>query len=127
MAHDTILSSYQFPSTKVELDKMKDVPYASAVGSIITKDMFPVYGGMKESLSVKCYIDASFTTERDDCKSQSRYVFIINGDAMSWKSSKKSVVAQSTTESKYIAASEVAQEATWMKKFVGDLGVFPSI
>ena len=168
MAHGTVLSSSQCPSTKAELDKMKDIPYASAVGSIMyamnctrpdlayamsmtskfqqnpgeshwiavknilkylrrTKDMFLVYGGVDESLSVKCYTDASFTTDRDDCKSQSGYVFIVNGGAVSWKSSKQSVVAQSTTESEYIAASEAAQEAAWMKKFIGDLGVVPSI
>lgn len=34
MEHDTILSSYQCPSIKVERENMKDVPYASAVGSI---------------------------------------------------------------------------------------------
>ena len=92
-----------------------------------TKDMFLVYGGVDESLSVKCYTDASFTTDRDDCKSQSGYVFIVNGGAVSWKSSKQSVVAQSTTESEYIVASEAAQEAAWMKKFIGDLGMVPSI
>ncbi|KAL7599130.1 hypothetical protein Lser_V15G22387 [Lactuca serriola] len=35
MAHGTILCSSQCPSTKAELDKMKDIPYASAVGSIM--------------------------------------------------------------------------------------------
>ncbi|KAI3744875.1 hypothetical protein L1987_57971 [Smallanthus sonchifolius] len=40
---------------------------------------------------------------------------------------KQSVVAQSTTESEYIAVSEVANEAAWMKKLIADLGVMPSI
>ena len=35
MAHGNALSSSQCPSTKVELDKMKDIPYASAIGSIM--------------------------------------------------------------------------------------------
>ncbi|XP_052626916.1 secreted RxLR effector protein 161-like [Lactuca sativa] len=92
-----------------------------------TKDIFLVYGGVDESLSVKFYIDASLTTDQDDCKSESGYVLIVNGGAVSWKSSKKSVVAQFTTESKYIASLEVAQEVAWMKKFIRDLGVVPSI
>ena len=58
-----------------------------------TKDILLIYGGMEKELSVKCYNDASFTIDKDDCKSQSWYVFIINGGAVSWKSSKKSVVA----------------------------------
>ncbi|XP_071694320.1 secreted RxLR effector protein 161-like [Rutidosis leptorrhynchoides] len=92
-----------------------------------TKDMFLIYGGVEEDLTVKCYTDASFQTDRDDSRSQSGYVFILNGGAITWKSSKQKVVAQSTTEAEYIAASEAAQEAAWMKKFIADLGVMPSI
>jgi len=33
----------------------------------------------------------------------------------------------STTESEYIAASLAAQEAAWLKKFIADLGVVPTI
>ncbi|KAD4385876.1 hypothetical protein E3N88_26045 [Mikania micrantha] len=47
--------------------------------------------------------------------------------AITWRSSKQSVVTQSTTESEYIAASEAAKEAAWIKKFMTDLGVVPSI
>ena len=57
-----------------------------------------------EELVVKGYTDASFQTYRDDSQSQSGYVFIMNGGAVSWKSSKQDVVALSTTESEYIAA-----------------------
>jgi len=42
-----------------------------------TKDMFFVYGSVEEDLSVKCYTDASFQTDRDECNSLSGYVFII--------------------------------------------------
>ncbi|KAI3710140.1 hypothetical protein L2E82_39914 [Cichorium intybus] len=166
--HGTILSKSQCPSTRTELERMKHVPYASAIGSIMyamlctrpdvscalsmtsryqqnpgeahwtavknilkylrrTKDMFLVYGGLEESLKVNGYTDASFQTDRDDSRSQSGYVFILNGGAVSWKSSKQEVIAQSTTESEYVAASEAAQEAVWMRKFIEDLGVVPSI
>ena len=69
-----------------------------------TKDMFLVYGGNKE-LIVNGYIDASFDIVPDDCKSQTGYVFILNGGVVSWCSSKQSVVAGSTCEVEYIAAS----------------------
>ena len=52
-----------------------------------TKDMFLVYGGDKE-LVVKGYVDASFDTDLDDSKSQTGYVYILNGGAVSWCSSK---------------------------------------
>ncbi|XP_071718037.1 secreted RxLR effector protein 161-like [Rutidosis leptorrhynchoides] len=90
-----------------------------------TKDMFLVYGGFDE-LSIKCYTDASFETDRDDSRSQSGYVFVMNG-GVHWRSSKKSTTAMSTTESEYIAASEAAQEAVWIRKFIYGLGIVPNI
>ena len=59
-------------------------------------------------------------------KSQTGYVFILNGGAVSWCSSKQSVVARSTCEAGYIAPSEAANEGVWMKEFISDLGVIPS-
>ena len=54
-----------------------------------TKDMFLVYGG-EEDLVVNGYVDASFDTDPDDSKSQTGYVFTLNGGAVSWCSSKQS-------------------------------------
>ncbi|KAK1631342.1 hypothetical protein QYE76_005657 [Lolium multiflorum] len=90
-----------------------------------TKDMFLCYGGDQE-LVVSGYTDASWNTDPDDSKSQSGYVFILNGAAVSWASSKQCTVAKSSTESEYIAASEASSEAVWMKRFIVELGVVPS-
>ena len=56
-----------------------------------------MYGG-DEELVVKGYTDASFMTDPDNFKSQSGYVFTLNGGAVSWKSSKQNTVADSTME-----------------------------
>ena len=76
-----------------------------------TKNACLVYGG-EEELVVMGSTDASFQTDKDDSKSQSGYVFTINGGcgAVSWKSSKQETVADSMTEAEYIAASEAAKE-----------------
>ena len=87
--------------------------------------MFLVYGGEKE-LTVDGYVDASFDTDPDNSKSQTGYVFTLNGGAVSWSSSKQSVVAGSTCEAEYIAASEAPNKGVWMKEFISDLGVIPS-
>jgi hypothetical protein len=47
-----------------------------------TKEVFLVFGG-EEELVVKSYSDASFHTYVDDSKSQSGFVFCLNGGAMS--------------------------------------------
>ena len=51
-----------------------------------TNDMFLIYGGEKEFV-INGYIDASFDTDPDDSKSQTGYIFILNGGAVSWCSS----------------------------------------
>jgi hypothetical protein len=56
----------------------------------------------------------------------SGYVIYLNGEAVSWKSSKKETVVDSTTEAEYIAASKAAKEVVWIKKVVSELGVVPS-
>ena len=87
--------------------------------------MFLVYGGGEE-LIVKGYVDASFDTDLDDSKSQTGYMCILNGGVVSWCSCKQSVVAGSTCEAEYIAATEATHEGVWMKEFISDLGVIPS-
>jgi hypothetical protein len=158
----------QSPTTEKEKSVMSNIPYASAIGSIMyamlstrphialalsltscyqsnpgishwnvvkgilkyltnTKDTILVYGGNEEELSIKGYVDASFDTDPDDSKSQTGYMFMLNGGAVSWKSCKQDLVAQSTMESEYMAASEVASEGVWLCKFVIELGMFPSM
>ena len=76
--------------------------------------MFLVYGGDKE-LVVNGYVDASFDTDPDDSMSQTGYVLLLNGGAVSWCSSKQSVMAGSTCEVEYIAASKAANEGVCME------------
>ncbi|KAM2377376.1 hypothetical protein ACFX1X_043992 [Malus domestica] len=91
-----------------------------------TNDMFLIYGGATE-LRVEAYTDADFQSEVDDTSSNSRYVFTLNGKAVSWKSKKQDVIADSTTEAEYVAVAEAGKEAFWMKKFITILGVVPTI
>ena len=59
-----------------------------------TKDQFLIYGDSE--LKLKGYTNASFASDKDDSKSISGYVFTLNGGAVSWKSSKQAMVADST-------------------------------
>jgi hypothetical protein len=52
---------------------------------------------------------------------------MVNGGAVSWRSCKKSSVAQSTMELEYMAITDAVNEAIWLRKFVIKLGVFPSM
>ncbi|KAJ9547092.1 hypothetical protein OSB04_019635 [Centaurea solstitialis] len=149
MQHGIVLSKAKCPVSSEEQDKIKLIPYVSAIGLIIyqqnpgeahwvavknilkylrrTKDMFLVFGGSEDEISVTGYTDASFQTDRDDFKSQFGYMFTLNGGAISWKSSKQDTIADSTTEAEYIAASVAAKEAVWLRNFISDLRVVASI
>ena len=90
-----------------------------------TKDIFLIYGD--GDLIVSGYTDANFQSDRDDFKSQSGYVFTLNGGTVSWKSSKQDTTMDSTIESEYFASFETAKEAIWIRKFIIELGVIPII
>ena len=52
---------------------------------------------------VEGYSDANWISDMKDSKSTSGYVFTLAGAAISWKSSKQTVIARSTMESEFIA------------------------
>ncbi|GKC86181.1 hypothetical protein Tco_1141898 [Tanacetum coccineum] len=143
------LSKSDGASTPTEKRCMSNIPYASAVGSIMyanpgklhwttvknilkylqnTKDMFLVYGGdMKRELRVSCYTDAGYLTDADNLKSQTGYVFVLNGGAVDWKSTKQSIYAASSTDAEYIIAFDASREAVWIRKFISGLNVVSTI
>jgi hypothetical protein len=45
------------------------------------------------------------------------------GGAISWKSKLQTTVATSSTEAEYMAASDAAREAVWLRRLLGDLGM----
>ncbi|KAL0448922.1 UNVERIFIED_CONTAM: Retrovirus-related Pol polyprotein from transposon TNT 1-94 [Sesamum latifolium] len=65
----------------------------------MTKDMFLIYGGGE--LILEGCSNASFQSDDDDAKSQSGFVFKLNGSVVAWKSSKQDTTTDSTTEAEY--------------------------
>ena len=90
-----------------------------------TKDLFLIFGGAPE-LHIEGYTDSDFMLDPDDRKSTSGYVFICNDGTVSWKSSKQSIIVNSTTEAEYVAVSDAAKEGFWFKKFIAELRVMTS-
>ncbi|GKE08335.1 retrotransposon protein, putative, ty1-copia subclass [Tanacetum coccineum] len=134
------LRKSQGPSTPAEVKRMKRIPYALAVGFIMyavrcTRPdiVFPQNltsryqhnSGKSHWTAVKNIL--KWETDRDDLRSQTGFVFMMNRGAVDWKSSKKSTTALSSMEAKYIAAAEAAMEAIWIRKFIFRLSVIPSI
>ena len=79
------------------------------------------------TLTLNGYTDSDFQGDRDSRKSTSGSVFTLGGAAVVWRSVKQSNIADSTIEVEYIAASEAAKEAVWLKNFLSDMEVVPNI
>jgi len=58
----------------------------------------------------------------DDRKSTSGHVFFLGTGAVSWSSNKQDIVALSSSEAEYIAATSSACQATWLRKLLADFG-----
>jgi hypothetical protein len=68
------------------------------------------------TIGITGFTDSDWAGDKDSRKSTSGYVFLLHGGAVSWKSTKQNVVATSSTEAEYIACSEAAKEALWIRR-----------
>nr|GFB23211.1 hypothetical protein [Tanacetum cinerariifolium] len=102
------LSKSQGDSTPAEMKRMQNVPYASAVGSIMYAE--------------RCTRpDFAFTQNITSRFQQNP------GDIHWTTSAKQSIFATSSAEAEYIAAFDASKEAVWVRKFISRLRVVPTI
>ncbi|KAM4577057.1 uncharacterized protein PAE49_006958 [Odontesthes bonariensis] len=76
-----------------------------------------------ESGTLVGFSDADWAGDQDDRRSTTGNVFLLTGGAVSWLSKKQNTVALSTAEAEYVALSQAAQECTWLKRLLSDLGM----
>ncbi|GJV96768.1 hypothetical protein Tco_1548345 [Tanacetum coccineum] len=114
------LSKSQGASTHAELRSMQNVPYASAVGSIIyaVRCTRPdvafaqnITSRFQQNLG-----DLHWTTVKNILK------YLKNTKDMFLKSAKQSIFATSSAEAEYIAAYDASKEVVWVRKFITGLG-----
>ncbi len=72
--------------------------------------------GKSNLTGITGFTDSDWAGDKDSRKSTSRYIFLLYGRAISWKSTKQNVVATSSTEAEYVACSEAAKEALWIRR-----------
>ncbi|KAL0300180.1 UNVERIFIED_CONTAM: Retrovirus-related Pol polyprotein from transposon TNT 1-94, partial [Sesamum angustifolium] len=157
------LSKEQCPKTEEEKEKMKNIPYSNAIGSIMflmvctrpdiaysisclsrymSNAGLPHWEALKWLLRFlngsanrglmfsKCakgveltgYVDSNYANDRDSRRSTTSYIFTLCGSCITWKSQLQQIVALSTTEAEYIAATEAFKEALWLEGIVKEIG-----
>ncbi len=70
------------------------------------------------------FVDSDWAGCPDSRRSTSGYALMLNGAAVSWKSKRQAVVALSTAEAEFIAASSMVQEVIYARRLLEKLG-FP--
>ncbi|KAH9781414.1 hypothetical protein KPL71_008457 [Citrus sinensis] len=85
-----------------------------------TSDVALCYGGSE--FTVRGYVDSDFAGDLDKRKSTTGYVFTLAGAAVSCVSTLQTVVALSTTEAEYMAATQACKEAIWIQRLLEELG-----
>lgn len=88
-----------------------------------TLDFKLVYKRNEDAEPLTGYADADWANDTFDRKSVSGFVFKVYGNVVSWSSRKQSTVSLSSTEAEYIALSECACEAIWLRKLLKELRV----
>ena len=87
-----------------------------------SRDRGITYGG-QDKLLVEGYSDSDWAGDKDSRKSTSGFIFMLNGEPVSWCSKKQPTVALSSTEAEYIALTLAAKEATWLRLLLKELGL----
>jgi hypothetical protein len=70
------------------------------------------------------YVDSDWAGCVDTRKSTTGYVLMLNGAAIAWKSKRQNVVALSSAEAEFMAASSLVQEVIYIRRLLTNLG-FP--
>ena len=68
------------------------------------------------------FVDATWADDKEDRKSTSGILCMLNGGPVSWKSKKQPIIAQSSCESEIIAATAGANEAAFLRDLLEEIG-----
>ncbi|XP_024010264.1 uncharacterized protein LOC112085292 [Eutrema salsugineum] len=114
----SLMSKHGF-TNKLEADKLVLSKNGMYMGKRYTKSYGLHYG--KEAAVLEGYSDANCVSDSKNSKSTSAYVFKLGGAAVSWKSSKQTLLARSTMESEFIVRDKAAEEAERLQNFLEDI------
>ena len=80
-----------------------------------------------ENLEIIGYSDSNFAGCQDSKHSTSRYIFMLAGGAISWKSAKQTLKASLTMATDFIACFEASNHGIWLRNFITGLRVVDGI
>ena len=73
------------------------------------------------NLKLEGYSDSSHNVDNDDGKSTTGHVFYLGDSPITWCSTKQEIVALSSCEAEFMAATEAAKQAIWLQELFGEV------
>jgi hypothetical protein len=92
--------------------RTKDIIYGAQPNPRTTDD---------NACHIKSYTDSNWAGDTSTCKSISEYLFLDAGAPITWESNKQPIVALSTCEAEYVAASDASREVTWLRNILAEI------
>ena len=80
-----------------------------------------VYEKTKQEVHLTGFVDADYASNKDNRRSTTAYMFMLNDSCICWKAQLQSVVALSTTEAEFMATTEAFKEAVWLQGILQEL------
>jgi hypothetical protein len=93
--------------------RTKGIIYGAQPNPVITDD--------DAACHIKGYTDSDWAGDISTCKSTSGYLFLGAGAPIAWESNKQLIVALSTCEAEYVAASDIAREVIWLRNLLAEI------
>jgi len=75
----------------------------------------------EQYFTIETYTDADWAGDIEDRKSTTGYLILLNGNLITWTSSKQKTVSFSSMESETIAMSEALKEMQWVKNVMEEM------
>lgn len=80
-----------------------------------------------DNLDVIGYSDSDFAGCVDSRKSTSGYIFMMADGAISWRSTKQTLVDTSTMEAEFVSCFEATSHGVWLKSFIYGFRIMDSV
>ncbi|KAL6334560.1 hypothetical protein AAG906_018899 [Vitis piasezkii] len=114
-------SLHQCPKNELEKKDMERFPYASSIVSLMyaqvcTRPDIAYIVGM-----LGRYLSNLGMDHWKKAKRVMRYIFMLDGGAVSWKSVKQTLIASSTMKAKFIACYKTSNHGIWLWNFITQL------
>ena len=80
-----------------------------------------LYYSLSSKFGLVGYADAGFLSDPHNGRSQTGYVFLYGGTAISWRSTEQTITATSSNHAEILAIHEASRECVWLRSIINHI------